>query len=100
MSGMELSSCACDILTDSKCVQSFRTVKRKSRKNRKCMECGCDIRKGEHYYDNRYICADDTGWQIMRNCIQCQQIRIDYGCGAIGWLSDAIFEKLGVRING
>lgn len=74
-----------------------RVKLRKARKAHVCGECGAEIAAGEDYYVHTGLL--DGSWLTLKNCLACEQIRDDYGCGCVGDLDNVILESLGVWIN-
>ena len=93
---MEPSGCSCSADFDP--IEMYSHIERCARADRTCDECGAVIRKGSLYHVHQGRC--DGYWIYVRNCAACEQIRGDYGCGAIGGLDEVVYEALGVHING
>lgn len=68
-------SCSCDYEP----VAWSEATTRKSRKVRRCCECGGTIAPGERYIDLRYVALDDAGFRWLTLCPGCNDI-MQYFC--------------------
>jgi len=89
--------CSCDI-GDYEEMKPCKVVVRKARKQYKCIECGCNIEKGDKYEYVRGLCCGS--WDTFRTCKTCVTIRDEYtpSCWIYGCLADALWDCLSVEL--
>ena len=87
-------SCYCD----AEPFDIYRANLVKSRKDYKCDECGCEIKKGEKYEYASGFYADNQYWSTWRTCADCVEIRaalseMECFCWGHGGLFEAVQEQ-------
>jgi hypothetical protein len=88
-------SCDCSVDVDEPC-RVWVEIRRKARKEHKCVECREAIRAGQHYVEETGIDAERSPFRY-RTCAPCYAIRERYCPGGFIWgdLADTIWDCLG-----